>query len=91
MSSATINSQNSQAKDLEVPRSVIFKLYAHTLLMVFLPIGTYFFTSNYFFQGELNTTYAALSAAGIANVVVLSFIITAFMEDTSVQKRDKKE
>ncbi|RHZ77684.1 hypothetical protein Glove_174g109 [Diversispora epigaea] len=86
MSSATINT-----KDSEVPRSVILKLYAHTLLMVFLPLGTYFFTSNYFFQGELNTTYAALSAAGIANVVVLSFIITAFMEDSSVQKRDKKD
>jgi hypothetical protein len=46
--------------------------------------------------GENKTTYAALAAAGIANVVVFSFIVTAVLEDykstgDAQQKRDKEE
>ncbi|CAG8631327.1 29779_t:CDS:2 [Racocetra persica] len=45
------------------------------------------------YKGDYGTTKAALSAAGIANVVVFSFIITAFMEDSGDkhQKRDKED
>ncbi|CAG8797115.1 7644_t:CDS:2, partial [Dentiscutata erythropus] len=78
-----------QTKNLEVPRSVIYKLYIHTLCMVVLPISTYFYTSKYFFEGENGPTKAALSAAGIANAVVISFIITAFMEDSG-EKHQKR-
>ncbi|RIB17034.1 hypothetical protein C2G38_1969432, partial [Gigaspora rosea] len=70
-------------------RSVIYKLYIHTFFMVVLPISTYFYTSKYFFE-EYGTTKAALSAAGIANAVVFSFIITAFMEDSG-EKHQKRE
>ncbi|CAG8450845.1 18582_t:CDS:2 [Acaulospora morrowiae] len=89
MSSSTVQAPIKDSGP-EVPRFVVFKLYLHTLLMVFLPLGTYFFTAKYCFEGEFKTTYAALSAAGIANVVLLSFIITAFVEDSSVQTKDKK-
>lgn len=58
--------------------------------MVVLPLSTYFYTSKYFFEGEYGTTKAALSAAGIANAVVFSFIITAFMEDSG-EKHQKRE
>ncbi|CAG8520757.1 14281_t:CDS:2 [Cetraspora pellucida] len=90
MSSSTV--PIVQPKNPEVPRSVIFKVYLHTLLMVVLPISTYFYTSKYFFE-DYGTTKAALFAAGIANVVVFSFIITAFMEDSGDkhQKRDKED
>lgn len=84
-------------------------------MMIILPLSTYYYTSNYYFEGiifefpsnfiqmililliitgENKTTYAALAAAGIANVVVFSFIITAIWEDYSSntqQKRNKED
>ncbi|CAI2171618.1 14128_t:CDS:2 [Funneliformis geosporum] len=82
------------SKGIETPRGVIFKLAIHTLMMIFLPLSTYYYTSNHYFEGENKATFAALAAAGIANLVVFSFIVTAALEDSGdVQqtKRDKKE
>ncbi|CAB4385337.1 hypothetical protein RhiirA5_352294 [Rhizophagus irregularis] len=98
MSSATtekaVDYLVSQKTSVETPRGVLFKLYSHTIMMIILPLSTYYYTSNYYFEGENKTTYAALAAAGIANVVVFSFIITAIWEDYSSntqQKRNKED
>ncbi|CAG8595754.1 1296_t:CDS:2 [Ambispora gerdemannii] len=80
-----------QLKGSEVPRHVVFKLYLHTLFMVILPIATYFLSAHYYFQGENNTTKAAIAAVLVANLVVVSFIVTAFREDMKEPLRQKKE
>ncbi|CAG8533351.1 13019_t:CDS:2 [Ambispora leptoticha] len=75
----------------EVPRHVVVKLFLHTSLMVILPIATYFLSSFYYFQGENNTTKAAIAAVLVANLVVASFVVTAFREDKVEPSRLKKE
>ncbi|KAH6638132.1 vacuolar ATPase assembly integral membrane protein VMA21 [Boeremia exigua] len=62
-----------------VPSGVIFKLMAFTFAMVTLPIGTYFFTNAYVFNG--NATYAGGLAALMANVVLIGYVVMAFMDD----------
>ncbi|GBC07647.1 hypothetical protein RclHR1_00760017 [Rhizophagus clarus] len=90
----TVDDLASQKKSVETPRGVLFKLYSHTIMMIILPLSTYYYTSNYYFEGERKTTYAAIASVGIANVVVFSYIVTAILEDYSSnnqQKRDKEE
>ncbi|KAJ4359347.1 vacuolar ATPase assembly integral membrane protein vma21 [Ascochyta clinopodiicola] len=62
-----------------VPTSVIFKLMSFTFAMITLPIGTYFFTNAYVFKG--NATYAGGLAALMANVVLIGYVVMAFMDD----------
>jgi len=64
-----------------VPAHVIFKLLGFTLAMIVGPIGTYFLTLNNVFGG--NSTYAGATAAIMANVVLVGYVIVAFMEDQS--------
>jgi hypothetical protein len=78
---------------------VIFKLMSFTFAMITLPIGTYFFTNAYVFNGNDdlsvwtassiitplthsgNATYAGGLAALMANVVLIGYVIMAFMDD----------
>ncbi|TAQ83688.1 hypothetical protein B7494_g7989 [Chlorociboria aeruginascens] len=62
-----------------VPAYVIYKLLGFTLAMIAGPIGTYFLTLNTIFRG--NSTWAGATAAIVANVVLIGYIIVAFMED----------
>ncbi|KAF2754202.1 hypothetical protein EJ05DRAFT_514214 [Pseudovirgaria hyperparasitica] len=75
-----------------VPASVIYKLLAATLAMVILPLGTYFATVNTIFKG--NATFAGATAAVMANVVLIGYIIAAVKEDEServdADKKSKK-
>ncbi|KAJ4402929.1 vacuolar ATPase assembly integral membrane protein vma21 [Didymella pomorum] len=82
-----------------VPSGVIFKLMSFTFAMITLPIGTYFFTNAYVFNGNDdlsvwtassiitplthsgNATYAGGLAALMANVVLIGYVIMAFMDD----------
>lgn len=59
--------------------------------MIILPILS-FFISQYFF-GAQNTILNGGIAAFIANVVLISFVIAAFTEDTTVieEKESKKD
>ncbi|KAG4086542.1 hypothetical protein H8356DRAFT_1734342 [Neocallimastix lanati (nom. inval.)] len=66
-------------KKSRIPRDVLLKLIIFTALMFSLPFITYFFTLDRFFLG--NTTYAALSAALVANVIVVAYVIVAIVED----------
>ncbi|GAA5996318.1 hypothetical protein JCM5350_007229 [Sporobolomyces pararoseus] len=57
---------------------VVWKLALFTLLMIVGPIGTYFTTLNYYFH---DPTPSAISAALVANLVLVGFVVVAFLED----------
>ncbi|GAA5838888.1 hypothetical protein JCM11251_003728 [Rhodosporidiobolus azoricus] len=58
---------------------VLAKLGGFTVAMVLLPIGTYFASRDYLFDS--NTTYSAVAAVVVANVILVGFIAVAFLED----------
>ncbi|MCJ1375812.1 vacuolar ATPase assembly integral membrane protein vma21 [Loxospora ochrophaea] len=64
-----------------VPPAVIIKLLGFTAMMIVAPISTYFFTLREVFQG--NSTYAGATAAVMANVVLIGYIVVAMREDQS--------
>ncbi|SLM40061.1 vacuolar atpase assembly integral membrane protein vma21 [Lasallia pustulata] len=64
-----------------VPAAVIYKLLGFTAAMVAGPIGTYFLTLNWVFRG--NSTFAGATAAIMANVVLVAYVIVAMKEDQS--------
>lgn len=66
-----------------VSGSVIKTLLAFTAAMVVVPIGSYFVTVNTIFRG--NTTYAGGFAALMANVVLIGYVLVAWMEDQEDQ------
>ncbi|KAF2270534.1 vacuolar ATPase assembly integral membrane protein VMA21 [Lojkania enalia] len=72
-----------------VPSSVIWKLLSFTFAMVTLPIGTYFFTLNWVFNG--NSTFAGATAAVMANVVLVAYIIVAMKEDQSEREEEEEK
>jgi hypothetical protein len=80
-------------------RDVIIKLLVFTFAMVTIPIGSYFLAVNTFFKGALlihnplhspthcvnadNSTLAGATAAVMANLVLISYVIVAYQEDQS--------
>ncbi|KAF2132898.1 hypothetical protein P153DRAFT_175913 [Dothidotthia symphoricarpi CBS 119687] len=72
-----------------VPTSVIVKLMSATFAMITLPLGTYFFTVNFVFNG--NATYAGGLAALMANVVLIGYVVMAFMDDKAEQEEDAQK
>ncbi|KAI8381135.1 uncharacterized protein BYT42DRAFT_565395 [Radiomyces spectabilis] len=83
------NSSLSTEKRVNVSRPVVAKLIGFSFAMFILPIATYFLTLDGLFAG--NNTYAAGSAALVANLVVVAYIIAAVMEDNQDAKTVKKE
>ncbi|GAA6022234.1 hypothetical protein JCM11491_001676 [Sporobolomyces phaffii] len=59
---------------------VVWKLALFTLLMIVGPIGTYFLSLKYYFH---DPTPSAISAAFVANLVLVGFVVVAFLEDKS--------
>ncbi|RPA96204.1 hypothetical protein L873DRAFT_1811844 [Choiromyces venosus 120613-1] len=78
----------NDTKSLAVPGSVIAKLLLFTMAMVVAPLGSYFLTVNTVFSG--NTTYAGATAAVMANVVLITYVLVAMAEDTRDQEEAKK-
>ncbi|EUC50969.1 hypothetical protein COCMIDRAFT_514 [Bipolaris oryzae ATCC 44560] len=72
-----------------VPTSVIWKLMSFTFAMITLPIGTYFFTVNFVFQG--NATYAGGLAALMANVVLIAYVVMAFKDDQEEMREEAEK
>ncbi|KAK4686828.1 vacuolar ATPase assembly integral membrane protein VMA21, partial [Tremellales sp. Uapishka_1] len=62
-----------------VEPAVLSKLITFAILMAVVPIGTYFGSLKYLWNGS--TTYSALSAVLLANVVLIGYVIVAFRED----------
>ncbi|KAL8278946.1 hypothetical protein RQP46_008615 [Phenoliferia psychrophenolica] len=67
---------------------VLIKLGIFTVLMVVLPIGSYFVSRDYYF-GEKNTTPPGIIAALMANLLLVGFVWYAMAEDRADQKREK--
>ncbi|KAF9915149.1 hypothetical protein BX616_006795 [Lobosporangium transversale] len=63
-----------------VSTSTLVKLAFFTVAMIFFPIGTYFISVDRYFDG--NTTYAGISAAVMANVVLFAYVVAAVLEDS---------
>ncbi|KAH8552443.1 vacuolar ATPase assembly integral membrane protein VMA21 [Umbelopsis sp. PMI_123] len=72
-----------------VENSVMIKLALFTAAMFSLPILTYYQTIDRVFDG--NATYAAGSAAVVANVVLVAYIIAAMLEDQNPEGKPKEE
>ncbi|CAN9353421.1 unnamed protein product [Alternaria alternata] len=72
-----------------VPSSVIWKLMSFTFAMITLPIGTYFFTVNFVFQG--NATWAGGLAALMANVVLIAYVVMAFKDDQEEMREEAEK
>ncbi|KAL3419025.1 vacuolar ATPase assembly integral membrane protein VMA21 [Phlyctema vagabunda] len=74
-----------------VPAHVIFKLLGFTLAMIVCPIGSYFLTLNTLYGG--NSTYAGATAAIMANVVLVGYVIVAMNEDQSeaIEAKEKEK
>ena len=81
----------------------MFKLLFFTAAMIILPLGTYWFTLNYIFQGRYsscflenrlrvgyNYTKAGVTAIVAAHIVLFSYIYVAINED-SEDKDVKKQ
>lgn len=60
--------------------------------MITMPIGAYFLTLNSLYRG--NSTFAGATAAIIANVVLIAYVVVAMKEDQSdrlaAEQREKK-
>lgn len=67
-----------------VSSSVIKTLLAFTAAMVIFPIGSYFLTVNTIFRG--NSTFAGGFAALVANVVLIGYVVVAWMDDQEDQR-----
>ena len=74
--------------------------------MITLPIGTYFFTLNHVFSGTSsfilsqtsvnetwlgNSTFAGATAAVMANVVLIAYVVVAMKEDQSERQEEEEK
>ncbi|KAI9283145.1 hypothetical protein BY458DRAFT_495571 [Sporodiniella umbellata] len=73
---------------IEENANVILKLMTFTAALLVGPILTFFLTLHSLFEG--NTTYAAIAAAAMANVIVALYIVVAFFEKP-VDKKKKDQ
>ncbi|ORY88030.1 hypothetical protein BCR35DRAFT_301924, partial [Leucosporidium creatinivorum] len=59
---------------------VLIKLGLFTLAMVVLPVGSYFVSRDWYFGDNL--TGAGITAATVANLILVAFVVVALREDT---------
>ncbi|KAG8996200.1 hypothetical protein FRB90_012788 [Tulasnella sp. 427] len=64
--------------------SVLVKLAVFTACLGLAPISTYYLSQKYLWDG--NGTYAAITSIFAANIVLVTYIITAVREDAQSQK-----
>ena len=83
-------------------RGVLAKLIAFAVALAVVPIGSYFVSLWYLFDGDYylvvpstlfimlytlgNTTYSAIAAIIAANIVLVSYILVSVLEDSSSDK-----
>ncbi|CAJ0764925.1 8887_t:CDS:2, partial [Entrophospora sp. SA101] len=61
-----------ETKASKASNGMIFRLYLYIILIILVPIATYYFALNYIFE-EHDTTKAAISAVIVVNALLLSF------------------
>jgi len=62
-------------------RLVTMKLLLHTVLMISLPIGTYFFLLHIVFGGDKNmVAWCGAGAICMVNLVIISYVVMAWSE-----------
>lgn len=69
--------------------AVYYKLAFFSLAIFVAPLTAYYFSVDRFFGG--NPNYAGGLAALVANVVLIAYVITAFLEDQGSDSALKKE
>ncbi|TFK76023.1 hypothetical protein BDN72DRAFT_954551 [Pluteus cervinus] len=62
-----------------VARGVFLKLIIFSIALGVAPLGSYYGSLNSIWGG--NSTYAAITAVGAANAVLIAYIITSLLED----------
>ncbi|KAJ9315260.1 hypothetical protein DTO271D3_4427 [Paecilomyces variotii] len=72
-----------------VPADVIYKLLGFTAAMIVAPIGIYFLTVESIFRG--NSTWAAISAAVTANIILVAYIVVAWKDDQGERLAKEKK
>ncbi|KAJ3072579.1 vacuolar ATPase assembly integral membrane protein vma21 [Podochytrium sp. JEL0797] len=90
--SKKVSSKSSRSipkpSNIAIPSSVLAKLAFFSIAMFTLPIGVYFYTIDNVFNGE--SLYSAICAAVTANVVLIGYVVVAFMEDSGEDASSKK-
>lgn len=72
----------SSSASAKISSTVMLKLISFSAAMLILPLSAYYLSLEYLFQGY-KTNYAAITAAIVANLVVVGYVVVAFMEDDS--------
>ncbi|KAF9534799.1 hypothetical protein CPB83DRAFT_901750 [Crepidotus variabilis] len=73
----------ARINDTAAAGGVLWKLITFSLLLGAFPIGSYFYSLNYIWNG--NTTFAAITAIVAANIVLVSYIVISVLEDRKAQ------
>jgi Na+/melibiose symporter-like transporter len=68
--------QQSQLDEARIQQFVFYKLITFSILVFVVPLLVFYFTVN---QG-LDSTHAGILAAVSANVVLIAYIVVAFLE-----------
>ncbi|KAG9072208.1 vacuolar ATPase assembly integral membrane protein vma21 [Linnemannia hyalina] len=79
-SSSSASSSSGSRSSVNISSSTLAKLAFFTVAMIVFPIATYFLTVDQYFGG--NATYAGISAAVMANVILIAYVAVAVMEDS---------
>ena len=57
------------------------KLFFYTILMIVVPIGTYFFLLNVIFRGDPNKTgWSGIGAVFMCNIIIAAYVVAAWRE-----------
>ncbi|KAK7482930.1 hypothetical protein BaRGS_00025830 [Batillaria attramentaria] len=81
----------------ELAKGVMQKMLFFTVLMVFLPIFSYFFSKAFIFEGFFGVVqansyfYAAIVSIVVVHIILGCFIYVAFTEDDTPRPQFKQD
>ncbi|KAF8528765.1 hypothetical protein BU17DRAFT_79921 [Hysterangium stoloniferum] len=76
--------QVAKLQEQSAAGGVLATLLAFAVALAVVPIGSYFISLWYLFDG--NATYAAITAIVAANIVLVSYVVISMWEDSSSDK-----
>lgn len=68
----------------------MIKFFLFSTAMIIVPISSYYLSLRYVFK-QNNTTFAAIVAVSMTNIVLIGYIILALIEEKDAQIREKGE